>query len=324
MAVRETPPGAWRSTSDLNSGNDMPRVNQRSHPPTTRSRLIRQDRARNRADRPHGPPGGTGWLDTMDTSQNSHPSVVVVTGGSAGIGRSAALEIARSGSGVIVTYHSRPEGAEETVALVDELGGRARALPLDVGDTASFPDFRDDVRAALDAEWSTDRLDGLVNNAGFGGGRSFEEMTEEQFDDYYRVLLRGPYFLTQTLLPLISDGGAILSVSSSSVRPGETESGYSGYAGMKAGLITASRYLARELGGRGIRVNTIAPGPTRTRISGDAFEKYPDIIPAIAAKTVLGRLGMPEDIGRVIAFLVSRDAGWITGQDLQVAGGYAL
>jgi NAD(P)-dependent dehydrogenase (short-subunit alcohol dehydrogenase family) len=260
----------------------------------------------------------------MNTSQNDHPSVVVVTGGSAGIGRSAALEIARSGAGVIVTYHSRPEGADETVSLIEELGGRARALPLDVGDTGSFPAFRDDVRAALDAGWSTDRLDGLVNNAGFGGGRSFEEMTEEQFDDYYRVLLRGPYFLTQTLLPLISDGGAILSVSSSSVRPGETEAGYSGYAGMKAGLITASRYLARELGERGIRVNTIAPGPTRTRIGGDAFEKYPDIIPAIAAKTALGRLGEPEDIGRVIAFLISPEAGWITGQDLQVAGGYAL
>lgn len=260
----------------------------------------------------------------MDTTQNAHPSVFVVTGGSAGIGRSAAVEIARRGSGVIATYHSRPDGAEETVALIEELGGRARALRLDVGDTSSFSAFRDGVRTALDEGWGTDRIDGLVNNAGFGGGRSFEEMTEEHFDDYYRVLLRGPYFLTQTLLPLISDGGAIVSVSSSSVHPGETEAGYSGYAGMKAGLITASRYLASELGDRRIRVNTIAPGPTRTRIGGDAFEQYPDIIPAIAAKTTLGRLGEPEDIGRVIAFLVSRDAGWITGQDIQVAGGYAL
>lgn len=264
------------------------------------------------------------WLENVNNAQNDHPSVVVVTGASAGIGRSAALEIARGGSGVIATYHSRPESAEETVALIEGLGGRARALRLDVGDTASFPAFRNDVRAALDAEWGTDRIDALVNNAGFGGGRAFEDMTEEAFDDYYRVLLRGPYFLTQTLLPLIADAGAILSVSSSSVRPGETESGYSGYAGMKAGLITASRYLARELGERGIRVNTIAPGPTRTRIGGDAFERYPDIIPGIAAKTALGRLGEPEDIGRVIAFLVSREAGWITGQDLQVAGGYAL
>jgi NAD(P)-dependent dehydrogenase (short-subunit alcohol dehydrogenase family) len=261
---------------------------------------------------------------SMTNQQNERPSVVVVTGASAGIGRGAALEIARRGSGVIVTYNSRPEGAEETVAQIEQLGGRARALRLDIGDTAAFPAFRDEVRAALDADWGTDRIEALVNNAGFGGGRSFEEMTEEAFDEYYRVLLRGPYFLTQALLPLLADGGAVLSVSSSSVRPGDTEPGYSGYAGMKAGLITASRFLAGELGERGIRVNTIAPGPTRTRLGGDAFEKYPEIIAPLAAKTVLGRLGEPEDIGRVIAFLVSRESGWITGQDIQVSGGYAL
>lgn len=260
----------------------------------------------------------------MTSEQNNSPSVAVVTGASAGIGRSAAVEIARSGSGVIVTYHSRPEGAAETVQLIEGEGGKAHALRLDVGDTGSFPAFRDEVRAVLRSVWETDHIDAVVNNGGFGGGRAFEDMSEEAFDEYFRVLLRGPYFLTQALLPLLSDGGAILSVSSSSVRPGETEVGYSGYAGMKAGLVTASRYLARELGDRGIRVNTIAPGPTRTRIGGDAFEMYPEIIPAIAAKTALGRLGEPDDIGRVIAFLVSPQAAWITGQDIQVAGGYAL
>lgn len=259
----------------------------------------------------------------MNTSLNNRHSVAIVTGASAGIGRSAALEIARGGSRVIVTYHSRPEGADETVALIEDLGGSAEALRLDIGDVSAFPAFVSEVRSIL-AEWGTDRIDALVNNAGFGGGRTFEEMTEEAFDAYFRVLLRGPYFLTQSLLPVLADGGAILSVSSSSVRPGETEAGYSGYAGMKAALITASRYLARELGDRHIRVNTIAPGPTRTRIGGDAFEKYPDIIPGIAAKTAFGRLGEPEDIGRVIAFLVSPSASWITGEDIQVAGGYAL
>jgi NAD(P)-dependent dehydrogenase (short-subunit alcohol dehydrogenase family) len=163
-----------------------------------------------------------------------------------------------------------------------------------------------------------------VNNAGFGGGRSFEEMTEEAFDQYYRVLLRGPYFLTQSLLPLISNGGSIVNVSSSSARPGDTAEGYSGYAGMKAGLITATRFLAKELAGRGIRVNSIAPGPTRTRLGGDAFEKYPEIIGELAARTALGRIGEPQDIGKVIAFLVSDDAGWITGEDILVSGGYAL
>ena len=251
-------------------------------------------------------------------------NVAIVTGGTAGIGRSAAIEIARRGSGVVVTYNSRPEGADETVAMIEELGGSARSLRLDVSDSSTFPAFRAELADVIRETWGVDRINAIVNNAGFGGGMSFAEMTEEAFDAYYRVLFRGPYFLTQTLLPILEDGGSILSISSSSAHPGDTEPGYSGYAGMKAGLITASRFMARELGERGIRVNTIAPGPTRTRLGGDAFEKYPEIIPALAAKTVLGRLGEPQDIGLVIAFLVSNDAAWITGQDIQVSGGYAL
>ncbi|WP_214405449.1 SDR family NAD(P)-dependent oxidoreductase [Pseudonocardia lacus] len=260
----------------------------------------------------------------MSNQQSSAPSVAVVTGASAGIGRAAAVAIARRGSGVVVTYRSRPEEAKATVAAIDGIGGRAHALRLDVGDSATFPAFRADLADVLDREWGTGSIGALVNNAGSGGGRAFEEMTEEAFDQYYRVLLRGPYFLTQTLLPLVADGGVILSVSSSSVRPGDTEAGYSGYAGMKAGLVVASRFLAKELSPRGIRVNTIAPGPTRTRIGDDAFARFPEIADGIAARTALGRLGEPEDIGDVIAFLVSAEAAWITGQDIQVAGGFAL
>lgn len=260
----------------------------------------------------------------MNTNENIPLPIALVTGASAGIGRGAALEIARRGFGVVATYRSRPEEAEETVTQVRGIGGTAAALRLDLGDTSSFAGFRDDLAAMLQREWGAERLAALVNNGGFGGGSPFAEMTEEHFDRYFRILLRGPYFLTQALLPLLADGGSIVSVGSSSVRPGETEPGYSGYAAMKAGLVTASRYLAVELAPRGIRVNTIAPGPTRTRLGDDAFEKYPEIIPAIAAKTALGRLGEPEDIGRVIAFLVSDESAWITGQDIQVAGGYAL
>ncbi|WP_432826076.1 SDR family NAD(P)-dependent oxidoreductase [Dactylosporangium sp. CA-092794] len=256
--------------------------------------------------------------------QTAGEAVTVVTGASAGIGRSAAIEIAARGMGVVVTYNSRPEGAEETVAMIRDNGGRAAALPLDIGQGETFPKFKSELARVLGDEWGTDKIHALVNNAGFGGGRGFEEMTEEAFDQYYRVLLRGPYFLTQTLLPLIHDGGSIVNTSSSSVRPGGTEAGFSGYAAMKGGLVVASRFLARELSPRGIRVNSIAPGPTRTRISDDAFEKYPEIIAGIAAKTALGRLGEPEDIGKVIAFLVSDDSAWITGQDIQVAGGYEL
>lgn len=251
-------------------------------------------------------------------------AVVVVTGASAGIGQGAAIEIAARGAGVVATYNSHPEGAEETVALIRANGGTAVALPLDISRSETFPAFREQLTAALSSQWGTTSIRGLVNNAGFGGGLSFEGMTEEAFDRYYRVLLRGPYFLTQALLPLLSHGGSIVNVSSSSVRPGDTTEGYSGYAAMKAGLTTATRYLAKELAGRGIRVTSIAPGPTRTRLGGDAFEKFPEIIDGLAAKTALGRIGEPADVGRVIAFLVSEDAAWITGEDIQVSGGYAL
>jgi NAD(P)-dependent dehydrogenase (short-subunit alcohol dehydrogenase family) len=149
-------------------------------------------------------------------------------------------------------------------------------------------------------------------------------MTESAFDDYYRVLLRGPYFLTQALLPLVEDGGAIVNVASSAVGPGDTEPGYSGYAAMKGGLVVASRFLAKELSGRGIRVNSIAPGPTRTRLGDNGFERYPEVIAPLAAKTAFGRIGEPADIGKVISFLVSDDSAWITGQDIQASGGYAL
>ncbi len=257
-------------------------------------------------------------------TKNLTDHVVIITGASAGIGQGAALAIAARGAGVIATYHSHPEGADEVVSTVKANGGRAVALPLDIGRTETFPAFREQVSTALADEFDTASIRGLVNNAGFGGGFAFDEMTEEAFDRYYRVLLRGPYFLTQTLLPLLSDGGSIVNVSSSSVRPGDTTVGYSGYAAMKAGLTTATRYLAKELAVRGIRVTSIAPGPTRTRLGGDAFEKYPEVIDELAAKTVLGRIGEPADIGAVIAFLLSEDAAWITGEEIQVSGGYAL
>lgn len=256
--------------------------------------------------------------------QMSEHQVVVVTGASAGIGRSAAIEIAARGMGVVITYRSRPDEAQETVSTIQADGGSAVALPLDVGRSETFQAFRSELGRVLLEQWNTDSLYGLVNNAGFGGGLPFEDMTEETFDQYYQVLLRGPYFLTQTLLPLLRNDGAIVSTSSSSVRPGDTQRGYSGYAAMKGGLVVSSRYLAKELSPRGIRVNTIAPGPTRTRIGDDAFEKYPEVIDSLAANTALGRIGEPEDIGKVIAFLVSDQSGWITGEDIHVAGGYAL
>lgn len=251
-------------------------------------------------------------------------SVVVVTGASAGIGQSTAIEIARRGSGVIATYHSHPEGAEQTVSQIRAAGGEAVALPLDLARVGDFPAFRASVSRALEQTWGTDSLSGLVNNGGFGGGAAFDQISAEEVDRYYAVHFKGPYLLTQALLPLIQDGGSIVSTSSSSVRPGDTEPGFSAYAAMKGALIVATRFLARELSPRGIRVNSVAPGPTRTRLGGDAFELYPEVIPPLVAKTALGRLGEPDDIAPVIAFLLSADARWITGQDIQVSGGYAL
>lgn len=251
-------------------------------------------------------------------------SIAVVVGGSAGIGQSAAVELARRGAGVILTYRSHPEGARETVAAIEESGGTAIALPLDVGRSETFPAFRDSVAAALTETWGAETFDGLVNNAGIGRMAMVEDTTEELFDELSRVLLKGPFFITQALLPLLADDGAIVNTTSSSTQATGLEPGYSVYGSMKGGLVVMTRYQAKELSARGIRVNSVSPGPTRTRLGGDAFAQYPHLIPPIAAKTALGRIGEAEDIGSVIAFLLSDDARWITAQDIEVSGGYNL
>ncbi|MDO8210494.1 SDR family NAD(P)-dependent oxidoreductase [Conexibacter sp. CPCC 206217] len=251
-------------------------------------------------------------------------TIAVIAGGSAGIGQSAAIRIAEQGSGVILTYYSHPEGAEETVAEIEKLGGKAVALPLDMGDSASFPAFREAVVGALAKTWDTDRIDYLVNNAGVGQMAMLEAVTDEIYETLHRVNLKGPLFLTQALLPLLRDGGAIVNTTSSSTQPLGMSLGYSVYGAMKGGLVVLTRYLAKELSARGTRVNSVSPGTTRTRLGGDAFAKHPELIPPIAARTALGRIGEPDDIGTVIAFLLSDNAGWITGQDIEVSGGYNL
>ncbi|WP_326550943.1 SDR family NAD(P)-dependent oxidoreductase [Micromonospora sp. NBC_01813] len=250
--------------------------------------------------------------------------VAIVTGASSGIGQSAAIQLAQRGAGVILTYHGNESGARDTVATIEKDGGVAVALKLDVGRSATFPAFRDQVVAALRDNWQRDTFDHLVNNAGFGQSAAFEETTEEMFDGLMQALLKGPYFLTQTLLPLLVDGGGIVNVASNSATFAGMESGYSAYGTMKGGLIVLSRYLAKELSGRGIRVNSISPGATRTRIGGNAFELYPEVIPEIAARVALGRLGEPDDIGMVIATLLGEEGRWITAQDIEVSGGYNL
>ena len=251
--------------------------------------------------------------------------VAVVTGASAGIGRSAAIEIAKRGTGVILTYRSNPRGGLETAATIEKEGGTAVALPLDVSEAGTFAAFRDTVTDVLHDTWQRDTFDYLVNNAGFAQTSLIEDTTEEMFDRLMRVLLKGPYFLTQKLLPLMADGGAVVNTSSNSATAVTgLEPGYSAYASMKGGLDVLTRYMAKEFSTRGIRVNAVSPGSTRTRIADDAFSRFPEVVPALAAKTALGRVGEPDDIGAMIATLVSDESRWVTAQNIEVSGGYNL
>lgn len=250
--------------------------------------------------------------------------VAVVTGGSSGIGHGAALALARRGFGVVVTYNANPGGARRTVEDVERLDGTAVALPLDVNRAESFADFTAALRVALHEHWGVDRLAALVNNAGFSDAAPLAEMTEETFDRLYRGLLRGPFFLTQHLLPLLADGGSIVNVTSSSTAAHDLEPGYSAYGAMKGALAVLTRYQAKELADRDIRANSVSPGPVRTRLGGDAFARFPELAAPLARRTALGRLGEPDDVGRVIAFLASPDAAWVTAQDVEVSGGFNL
>ncbi|QUQ63646.1 SDR family NAD(P)-dependent oxidoreductase [Kutzneria sp. CA-103260] len=252
--------------------------------------------------------------------------ITLVTGASSGIGRASALAMAERGDGVILTYNGNKDGAEEAVAAIRQAGGTAVALRLDVGDSSTFPSFVDEVRDTLESVWQTDRITSLVNNAGIGGGTKFADTTEERFDDLVNVLFRGVFFLTQRLLPVLADGSAIVNVASSSARsnPIDLAGGYSAYAACKGAVIVLTRHLAVELSDRRIRVNSVSPGPTHTSISGNAFDKMAHLVPELASKTLLGRLGDPRDIGAMVAVLLSEEGQWITGQDIEVSGGYRL
>lgn len=249
-------------------------------------------------------------------------NIAIITGGSRGLGKSAALAVAQKGVGVILTYHSQKAEAEAVVAEIEAAGGQAAALQLDTGVVGSFGDFAGAVRRLLQDKWQRDSFDYLVNNAGTGLDASFQDTTEAQFDEMMNIHLKGPFFLTQTLLSLMADGGRILNLSSGLARfsfPGKAA-----YATMKGGIEVLTRYLAKELGPRGIAVNVLAPGAIATDFGGGVVRDNPQVNQHVANVTALGRVGVADDIGPLVAMLLSEESRWITGQRIEASGGMML
>ena len=248
--------------------------------------------------------------------------IALVTGSSRGLGKNTALTLAQKGVDVIVTYHSSEAEAHEVVSDIKSMGRKAVALQLDSSDTQTFEDFVRRVKQSLQNTWQTDRFDFLVNNAGIGFNQPFTEITEDSFDRLFNTNVKGVFFLTQKLLLLINDGGHIVNISSGLAR--FSLPGYSAYASAKGAIEVLTRYLAKELGARQIRVNVVAPGAIETDFGGGAVRDNQELNNFIASQTALGRVGVPDDIGGAIASLLSVDNRWINGQRIEVSGGMFL
>ncbi|RMC91551.1 SDR family oxidoreductase [Aquitalea palustris] len=248
--------------------------------------------------------------------------IALVTGGSRGLGRNAALKLAARGVAVVLTYQANQAAAEAVVAEIDAAGGQAAAIQLDVALSSSFPAFSEQLRQLLQQRWQRQQFDYLLNNAGIGIHAGFAETTEAQFDQLLNIQFKGVFFLTQALLPLLADGGRILNVSSGLTR--FALPGYAAYAAMKGAVEVLSHYLAKELGPRGIAVNVLAPGAIETDFGGGAVRDNAQLNQFIASQTALGRVGLPDDIGAVVALLLSDEAGWINAQRIEASGGMFL
>jgi len=246
----------------------------------------------------------------------------LVTGASRGLGRNTALSIARHGGDAIITYRNDKEAAEAAVADIQALGRKAIALQLDVSNVSSFPGFVAAVRTALQDNWGRDTFDHLINNAGHGEMADFANTTEAQFDLLFDVHVKGVFFLTQSLLPILADGGRIVNFSSGLTRV--SFPGFSAYSAAKGAVEVLSVYMAKELGSRGITVNIVAPGAIETDFLGGAVRDIPDYNKAFAGMTALGRVGVPDDIGPMIASLLGEGNRWVTGQRIEVSGGQSI
>jgi NAD(P)-dependent dehydrogenase (short-subunit alcohol dehydrogenase family) len=250
---------------------------------------------------------------------NASSPIALITGASRGLGRSMALKLAEQGSDIILTYRSNRAEADAVVAAIVALGRRAVALQLDVSATSGFATFAGQVKETLASNWQRERFDHLVNNAGVGLHASLMETTEAQFDELMNIHLKAPFFLTQRLLPLIADGGRIVNISSGLTR--FAFPGAAAYAAMKGGVEVLSRYMAKELGARGIAVNTLAPGAIETDFGGGRVRDNAELNRIVASQTALGRVGLPDDIGGAVAMLLSPASGWINAQRIEVSGG---
>lgn len=249
-------------------------------------------------------------------------TVSIVTGGSRGLGRNTAISIARHGGDVILTYRNGAEQANAVVAEIEAHGRKAVALQLDVTEVSSFQTFADAVGQALSATWNRDTFDHLVNNAGQGEMASFTETTVAQFDALFNTHVKGVFFLTQTLLPLLADGGRIVNFSSGLTRV--SAAGFSAYSAAKGAVEILTLYMAKELAGRGITANTVAPGAIETDFLGGAVRDMPDLNQQFAGMTALGQVGVPDDIGPMVASLLGPDNRWITAQRIEVSGGQVI
>ncbi len=252
----------------------------------------------------------------------SNTQIALVTGGSRGLGRNMALRLADKGIHVLLTYHSNSDAAAEVVREIEAKGGKAAALQLNTADIKSFDAFFAEAARTLKETFSADGFQFLVNNAGTGMYAPFAETTEAQFDELVNIHFKGVYFLTQKALPMIADGGRIINISSGLAR--FSQPGSSAYGSMKAAIETLSRYMAVELGARGIAVNVVAPGAIETDFGGGRVRDNAQINKHVASLTALGRVGLPEDIGGVVAFLCTDDARWINAQRIEVSGGMNL
>jgi NAD(P)-dependent dehydrogenase (short-subunit alcohol dehydrogenase family) len=255
------------------------------------------------------------------TAGNTGTKIAIVTGGSRGLGRNTVINLARRGVNSLFTYRANRAEADKVVSLVAEAGQKAIALPLDTGKVNTFDAFVEQVRKSL-PELGAERFDFLVNNAGTSNHTPFEQTTEEELDGLYNVHFKGVFFLTQKLLPLINDGGRIVNISSGLTRVAFPGSG--SYASMKGAVEVLTRYLAKELGPRKIAVNTVAPGAVATDFSGGMVRDNPELNKRVAEATALGRAGVPDDIGPMIASLLSEDNRWVNAQRIEVAGGMVI